>query len=314
MLVLHRATGQIEHRQFRDLPDYLTDQDVVVLNNTRVIRARLVGRREPGGGRAEVLLLTERGNGLWEALVTPGRRIPVGRRLVFGDGQLRAEVVDRTPTGSRLLRFDGAQEVKQAIALLGEVPTPPYVHRPIEQESDYQTVYAEVAGARAAPTAGLHFTDQVLDEVRARVRELVYVTLHIGLGTFRPIHTDTVEEHDIHAEWFEVPATTAAVVSQALANDRRVIAVGTSTARALEAAYNEDGRVRAGAAETDLLILPGYRFRTVGALLTNFHMPRSTLLALVFAFAGRDQILRAYREAVEMRYRFLSFGDAMLIV
>ena len=314
MLVLHRATGQIEHRQFRDLPGYLTGQDVVVLNNTRVIRARLVGRREPGGGRAEVLLLIERGNGLWEALVTPGRRIPVGRRLVFGDGQLRAEVVDRTPTGSRLLRFDGAQEVKQAIALLGEVPTPPYVHRPIEQESDYQTVYAEVAGASAAPTAGLHFTDQVLDEVRARVRELVYVTLHIGLGTFRPIHTDTVEEHDIHAEWFEVPATTAAVVSQALANDRRVIAVGTSTARALEAAYNEDGRVRAGAAETDLLILPGYRFRTVGALLTNFHMPRSTLLALVFAFAGRDQILRAYREAVEMRYRFLSFGDAMLIV
>jgi S-adenosylmethionine:tRNA ribosyltransferase-isomerase len=314
MLVLHRATGQIEHRQFRDLPGYLTGQDVVVLNNTRVIRARLVGRREPGGGRAEVLLLTERGNGLWEALVTPGRRIPVGRRLVFGDGQLRAEVVDRTPTGSRLLRFDGDQEVKQAIALLGEVPTPPYVHRPIEQESDYQTVYAEVAGASAAPTAGLHFTDQVLDEVRARVREVVYVTLHIGLGTFRPIHTDTVEEHDIHAEWFEVPETTAAVVSQALANDRRVIAVGTSTARALESACSEHGRLRAGAAETDLLILPGYRFHTVGALLTNFHMPRSTLLALVFAFAGRDQILRAYREAVEMRYRFLSFGDAMLIV
>jgi len=314
MLVLHRATGQIEHRQFRDLPNYLTDQDAVVLNNTRVIRARLVGRREPGGGRAEVLLLAERGDGLWEALVTPGRRIPVGRRLVFGDGQLRAEVVDRTPTGSRLLRFDGAQQVKQAIALLGEVPTPPYVHRPIEQESDYQTVYAEVAGASAAPTAGLHFTDQVLHEVRARVRELVYVTLHIGLGTFRPIHADAVEEHDIHAEWFEVPETTAAVVSQALSDGRRVVAVGTSTARALEAACDEDGRLRAGAAETDLFILPGYCFRTIGALLTNFHMPRSTLLALVFAFAGRDQILRAYREAVEMRYRFLSFGDAMLIV
>jgi len=314
MLVLHRATGQIEHRQFRDLPNYLTDQDAVVLNNTRVIRARLVGRREPGGGRAEVLLLAERGDGLWEALVTPGRRIPVGRRLVFGDGQLRAEVVDRTPTGSRLLRFDGAQQVKQAIALLGEVPTPPYVHRPIEQESDYQTVYAEVAGASAAPTAGLHFTDQVLHEVRARVRELVYVTLHIGLGTFRPIHADAVEEHDIHAEWFEVPETTAAVVSQALSDGRRVVAVGTSTARALEAACDEDGRLRAGAAETDLFILPGYCFRTIGALLTNFHMPRSTLLALVFALAGRDQIMRAYCEAVEMRYRFLSFGDAMLIV
>ena len=314
MLVLHRATGQIEHRQFRDLPNYLTDQDAVVLNNTRVIRARLVGRREPGGGRAEVLLLAERGDGLWEALVTPGRRIPVGRRLVFGDGQLRAEVVDRTPTGSRLLRFDGAQEVRQGIALLGEVPIPPYVHRPIEQESDYQTVYAEVAGASAAPTAGLHFTDQVLHEVQARVRELVYVTLHIGLGTFRPIHTYTVEEHDIHAEWFEVPETTAAVVSQALGDGRRVVAVGTSTARALEAACDEDGRLRAGAAETDLFILPGYRFRTIGALLTNFHMPRSTLLALVFALAGRDQIMRAYCEAVEMRYRFLSFGDAMLIV
>ncbi|MFB3881851.1 MAG: tRNA preQ1(34) S-adenosylmethionine ribosyltransferase-isomerase QueA [Armatimonadota bacterium] len=314
LLVLHRTTGQIEHRLFRDLPACLTGDDVVVLNDTRVIRARLLGHREPGGGKAEVLLLAERGDGLWEALVSPGRRMPPGRRLVFGDGRLEAEVVDRTPGGARLLRFEGAQDVRGAIALLGELPTPPYVHRPIEQESDYQTVYASVSGASAAPTAGLHFTEPLLQQVRGRVHDVVHVTLHIGLGTFRPIHTETVEEHDIHSEWFEVPGHTAEVVSQALADRRRVVAVGTSTARALEAATDARGRVRAEAAETKLFITPGYRFRATGALLTNFHLPRSTLLALVFALAGRDLILRAYREAVAMRYRFLSFGDAMLIV
>jgi S-adenosylmethionine:tRNA ribosyltransferase-isomerase len=314
MLVLHRKTGEIEHRQFRDLPSYLAPDDTVVLNNTRVIRARLLGRREPGGGRAEALLLAERSGGLWEALVTPGRRIPVGRRVVFGEGRLTAEVVARTPSGGRLLRFSGAEDVTEAISRLGELPTPPYLHRPIEQESDYQTVYAEAPGASAAPTAGLHFTPQVLEEVRARAGDLVYVTLHIGLGTFRPIRTEVVEEHEMHAEWYEVPEETAGVVSQALADGRRVVAVGTSTARALEAACDDRGRIRAGAAETNLFILAGYRFRALGALLTNFHMPRSTLLALVCAFAGREHIMRAYREAVAMGYRFLSFGDAMLIL
>jgi S-adenosylmethionine:tRNA ribosyltransferase-isomerase len=313
MLVLYRASGEVEHRQFRDLPSYLTPDDVVALNDTRVIRARLNGRREPGGGKAKVLLLAERNDGLWEALVTPGRRMPVGRRIAFGEGELTAEVVGRTPSGGRLLRFSGAEGVMDAASRLGEVPTPPYIHQPIEQESDYQTIYAERPGASAAPTAGLHFTAQVLEQVGARAGHVVRVTLHIGLGTFRPIHTERVEDHDMHAEWYEIPEETARVVSQALADGRRVVAVGTSTARALEAAY-DDSRIRAGAAETDLFVLPGYKFRVLGALLTNFHMPRSTLLALICAFAGREPVMRAYREAVEMRYRFLSFGDAMLIV
>jgi len=314
MLVLHRNTGVIEHRQFRELPTYLAADDIVVLNNTRVMRARLKGRREPGGGKAEVLLLGDRGGGVWEALVTPGRRVPVGRRIAFGDGALIAEVVERTPSGGRLLRFTGAEDVMAAISRHGEVPTPPYVHEALEQESDYQTVYAEVPGASAAPTAGLHFAPQILEQVRARAGDVVFLTLHVGLGTFRPIHSQVVEDHDLHAEWYEVPEVTAAVVSQALTDGRRVVAVGTSTARALEAACDDRGRLRAGAAETELFIVPGYRFRAVRALLTNFHMPRSTLLALVSAFASREQIMRAYREAVEMRYRFLSFGDAMLIV
>jgi S-adenosylmethionine:tRNA ribosyltransferase-isomerase len=314
MLVVRRGAGVIEHQQFRVLPTYLTADDIVVLNNTRVRRARLRGRRQPGGGKAEVLLLGERAAGVWEALVTPGRRVPVGRRIVFGDGALVAEVVERTPSGGRLLRFAGAADVMAAISRLGEVPTPPYVHEALEQESDYQTIYAEVPGASAAPTAGLHFTPQLLEQVRARAGDVVFLTLHVGLGTFRPIHSQTVEDHEMHGEWYQVPEETAAAVSQALAAGRRVVAVGTSAARALEAACGDDGRLRAGAAETKLFIAPGYRFRVVGALLTNFHMPRSSLLALVCAFAGRGQIMRAYRQAVEMRYRFLSFGDAMLIV
>lgn len=313
MLVLRRRTGLIEHRQFRDLPAYLTADDVVVLNNTRVIQARLRGRRDPGGGKAEVLLLTDRGGDIWEALVTPGRRLPAGRRIAFGDGELVAEVLARTPGGGRLLRFTAAEDVTAAISRYGAVPTPPYVHEALEQESDYQTVYAEVPGASAAPTAGLHFTPQVLQQVRERAGDMVSLTLHVGLGTFRPIHMQMVEDHEMHAEWYEVPAPTAAVVCQALTAGRRVVSVGTSTARALEAACDKSGSLRPGAAETKLFILPGYRFRVVGALLTNFHLPRSTLLALVCAFAGREQIMQAYREAVALRYRFLSFGDAMLI-
>ncbi len=314
MLVLHRATGEIEHRQFRDLAGYLTPDDVVVFNDTRVIRARLIGRREPGGGKAEVLLLADRGEGVWEALVTPGARMPVGRRITFGDGQLTAEVVGREASGARLLHFAGAEDVLTAASRLGEVPTPPYIHRTLDQESDYQTVYADTLGASAAPTAGLHFTPQIIDDVRDRVSAIVRLTLHIGLGTFRPIHSEQVEDHDMHAEWYSIPEETARTVSQAQPEKRRVVAVGTSTARALEAAADEQGRVHSGAAETSLFILPGYQFRVLGALLTNFHMPRSTLLALIFAFAGREHVLRAYREAVEMRYRFLSFGDAMLIL
>ena len=314
MIVLHRDTGRVEHRRFRDFPDALSRNDVVVLNDTRVIRGRLKGRREPGGGRAEVLLLSELEDGLWEALVTPGRRLQPGREMVFGEGELRAEVGERTPSGGRLVRFFGEQDVSAALSRLAEVPIPPYVHRPLHDESDYQTVYARVPGASAAPTAGLHFTPEIVEAVRRRAQAVVRVTLHVGLGTFRPIRTETVEDHTMHAERYSIPEETAEMVTRAAHEGRRVVVVGTSTARALESAADESGALRAGAGETNLFITPGYRFRSVGALLTNFHMPRSTLLALVSAFATREHVMRAYRQAVEMNYRFLSFGDAMLIL
>jgi S-adenosylmethionine:tRNA ribosyltransferase-isomerase len=283
-----------------------------VFNDTQVIRARLRGRRQPGGGKADVLLLCEREAGVWEALVSPGRRIGPGREIIFGDGDLRAEVIGRTPAGGRLLRFSGPSDLTAALARLGELPLPPYIHEPLREDGDYQTAYARAPGASAAPTAGLHFTDEMMAAVRARVRGVAFVTLHISLGTFRPIRTENAEEHDMHPESYAISDEAAELMSEAKAEGRRVVAVGTSTARALEAATAENGAVTAGAGETDLFIHPGYRFRTVGALLTNFHMPRSTLL--LYAFAERDLVLRAYQEAVEQRYRFLSFGDAMLIL
>jgi S-adenosylmethionine:tRNA ribosyltransferase-isomerase len=313
LLVLHRASGEMEHRQFREVLEFLRADDVVVLNDTKVIRARLRGQRQPGGGKAEVLLLSPKEDRLWEALVTPGARLQPGREIVFGEEELRAEVVARTPTGGRLLRFSEVDDFEAALSRVGEMPTPPYIHRPLDAERDYQTVYAREPGASAAPTAGLHFTPRLLQEVAARVRAVVSVTLHVGLGTFRPIHSEAVEDHDMHAEPYAISKTAAAEIASAVEEGRRVLAVGTSTARALEAAA-EMGGLRPGAAQTELFIKPGHTFRVVGGLLTNFHMPRSTLLALVSAFAGRENILRAYHQAVERRYRFLSFGDAMLIV
>jgi S-adenosylmethionine:tRNA ribosyltransferase-isomerase len=319
MLVLHRPSGRIEHRSFRDLPTFLRSDDMVVLNDTRVIRARLRGRRHPGGGKAEVLLLSSRADGLWEALVTPGRRIPPGRQIIFGQDDLRAEVMARTPSGARLLRFSrssgslASDEISAALEHLGDMPLPPYIHSPIADEDDYQTVYARVPGASAAPTAGLHFTPNMLAALRARVHAVTSITLHVGVGTFRPIRTDNVEDHTMHAERYAISQSAADLITKALAEGRRVVAIGTSTTRALEAA-TADGVVRAGHAETHLFIRPGYQFQTVGALLTNFHLPRSTVLVLVCAMADRDQVLRAYREAAALKYRFLSFGDAMLII
>jgi len=312
LLVLDRASGHIEHACFRDLIQYLQSDDVVVLNDTRVIRARLRGRRQPGGGKAEILLLAQHSESDWEALVTPGRRMPPGRRIVFGDGSLCAEILERTPGGGRLLRFSSAGDLSTEIGHAGEMPTPPYIHRPIDQDEDYQTVYASAPGASAAPTAGLHFSPAILDAVRTRVSAVLTITLHVGLGTFRPIHTERVEDHDMHAESYSISQDAADTISQAVAGGKRIVAVGTSTARALEAASTEDG-VISGEAATKLFILPGYDFRIVGALLTNFHLPRSTLLALIYAFAGRDNVVRAYRDAIDQKYRFLSFGDAMFI-
>jgi len=314
MLVLHRASGEIEHCTFRDLPSYLGPGDIVALNDTRVMRARLRGRRQAGGGAAEVLLLAERGDSVWEALVTPGRRLPVGRRIVFGQGELWADIVARTAAGGRLLCFGGCGEVGADLERLGEAPLPPYIHSTPADEADYQTVYAQAPGASAAPTAGLHFTPELLEAVRARVDAVVPLTLHIGIGTFRPIRAERIADHEMHAERYVIPEATARLISEGVPVGRRVVAIGTSTARALETAATEEGRVRAGAGETTLFATPGYRFRVLGALLTNFHLPRSTVLVLVCAFAGPEATLHAYREAVARRYRFLSFGDAMLIV
>ncbi len=333
LLVLGRESGEITHRTFRDFPAYLRPDDVVVCNDTQVIRARLHGRRA-GGGKAEVLLLEEREAGVWEVLASPGRRLPPGREIVFPDLGVRAEIVSRTATGGRVLRFHGPAEAVASLAGLGEVPLPPYITRPLTEESDYQTIYARLPGSSAAPTAGLHFTPEMLEAVRGRVHAVAYLALHIGLATFRPIHAARVEDHDMHTEKYVIPESTAELVTQAVAEGRRVVAVGTTTVRALESAASEDGQVRSGPGETGLFIRPGYRFRVVGGLLTNFHLPRSTLLILVSAFvaeprlrrgrhpgpppaadtgAGRESILRAYAEAAEQRYRFLSFGDAMLI-
>jgi S-adenosylmethionine:tRNA ribosyltransferase-isomerase len=313
LLVLHRDHGEMEHRRFRDLPQYLRGSDVVVLNETLVIKARLHGRRA-GGGKAKVLLLEELASGVWEALVSPGRRLLPGREIAFPALNLRAEILSRTATGGRLLRFHGSAEVIASLATWGETPLPPYITRPLEHESDYQTVYARLPGSSAAPTAGLHFTPEMLEQVRGRVSGVAHLALHIGLATFRPIRAERVEEHDMHTEKYVIPEDTADLVSQAIAENRRVLAIGTTTVRALESATGEEGRTRPGSGETDLFIRPGYRFRATGALLTNFHLPRSTLLVLVCAFAGRENIRRAYAEAVEQRYRFLSFGDAMLIL
>jgi S-adenosylmethionine:tRNA ribosyltransferase-isomerase len=314
LLVVDRRSGELEHRSFGDFPGYIGADDVVVFNDTRVGRARLRGRRLPGGGKAEILLLSRRSDAVWEALVMPGRRLQPGRQIEFGESELRAEVIDRTPTGGRLLKFSANGDVDAALARLAEVPLPPYITRPLADEEDYQTVYARRAGATAAPTAGLHFTPEVLAAVRERAHACVSVTLHIGIGTFRPVHAERVEDHQMHGERYAVSEQTAQVLSQSLAEGRRIVVVGTSTARALEAAATPEGAVGHGARETDLFIAPGHRFSVVGALLTNFHMPRSTLLVLVCAFAGRPLILQAYRTALEERYRFLSFGDAMLIV
>jgi len=313
LLVVHRDTGRMEHRVFRDLPQYLRAGDVLVLNDTRVMPARLFGVKASTGGRVEVMLLQRRGPDTWEALVRPGRRLPVGTQIVFGEGQLSAHVIDRTEAGGRVLRFVPADDLDERLRELGQVPLPPYIRAPLADPERYQTVYARDAGSAAAPTAGLHFTTELLERLERMGVEVVHLTLHVGLGTFRPVQVERVEEHRMHAEYFSVPEATAEAVNAAKREGRRVVAVGTTVARTLEASA-ADGQVRGGDGWTDLFIYPGYRWKIVDALITNFHLPRSTLLMLVSAFLGRERTLAAYQEAVRQRYRFYSLGDAMLIL
>ena len=313
LLVLDKNTGAWQHRHFYDLPEYLRPGDCLILNNSRVLPARLLGHRLPGGGACEVLLLIDRGQKTWECLVRPGKRMRTGAKLSFGDGELTAEVVEELPGGNRLVRFDYEGIFLEVLEKLGKMPLPPYIKEELQDQERYQTVYSRVNGSAAAPTAGLHFTQELLENVQAMGVKLAYVTLHVGLGTFRPVKVDDVEAHDMHAEFCAIPQETADLVNQTKANGGRIICVGTTSCRTIESWAAEDGTMTASAGWTDIFIYPGYRFKVMDALITNFHLPESTLIMLVSALAGREHILAAYREAVREKYRFFSFGDAMFI-
>jgi S-adenosylmethionine:tRNA ribosyltransferase-isomerase len=315
LLVLDRRTGSIEHARFGEIGRWLRPGDLLVLNRTRVVRARLAARRRPGGGAAEILLLRRHAPGLWETLVRPGRRLPPGV-LVDLDGGIVGEIGERTAAGGRLIRFEGPGDVDAAILAIGSLPLPPYIHGYAGDPERYQTVYGDRPGSAAAPTAGLHFTDALLARLREQGVNTATVELQVGLDTFRPVATDDLATHEIHREWCEVPVETVQAIERARDRGGRIVAVGTTTVRSLETAASaapERGTIAPWQGDTSLFIVPGYRYRVVDALVTNFHLPRSTLLALVSAFADRDTILRAYREAIAERYRFFSFGDAMLI-
>ena len=312
LLVLDRQLGEVSHHAFRDLPGLLAPGDLLVLNDTRVLPARLVGAK-PTGGRAEALLLRDLGGDRWEAMVFPGRRLDVGARILFGDGAVEAEVLSRDPGGTRVLQFRarGAEAVPALLHRLGEAPLPPYIHAPLADRERYQTVYARLDGSAAAPTAGLHFTTATFERLAERGIGIARVTLHVGLATFRPVKVEQIEDHEMHEEWYEVPEETVEAVASAAG---RVVALGTTTVRALESAAMGPRQLRPGARQTRLYITPGFPFRIVDALITNFHMPRSSLLILVAAFAGLEPVQAAYQRALATGYQFLSFGDAMLIL
>ncbi len=308
LLVADRERQLIEHRTFADLLDYLREDDLMVFNNTRVVAARLNGHKDTGG-KVEVLLLRSISPGVWEAMVKPGRRVAVGARLILDQG-LTADVIDRSDAGSRILRFAADIDPDELLARVGQVPLPPYIHKRLDDPERYQTVYAAAKGSAAAPTAGLHFTPALLAGIRARGIAMAFVTLHVGLATFRPVRTENLDDHDMHTEFFEVSPEAAEAVNSARG---RIVCVGTTTARTLESVAVGKRKIAARSGETNLFIKPPYDFKIVEALITNFHTPKSTLLILISAFAGTDFVRRAYEEAVRQQYRFLSFGDAMLL-
>lgn len=314
LMTLDRRTGQTEHHHFYDLPDFLCKGDCLILNDSRVLPARLLGRRLPGGGACEVLLLTDWGEKGWECLVRPGRKLRKGARLSFGDGVLTAEITEELESGNRMIRFFHEGVFLEVLERLGNMPLPPYIKETLQDKERYQTVYSKVLGSAAAPTAGLHFTPELLEIIAAKGIHIGYVTLHVGLGTFRPVKESEVEHHEMHSEFCTVPQETAELVNRTKDDRGRCICVGTTSCRTLESWTDEDGRVKAGSGWTDIFMYPGYRFKVMDALVTNFHLPESTLLMLVSAFAGREHVLAAYQEAVRERYRFFSFGDAMFIV
>lgn len=312
LLVLDKDTGEIRHRHFRDLVEYLHPGDCLLINDTKVIPARLIGVREDTGARIELLLLKRKSQDVWETLVKPGKKCRPGAKLRFGEGLLTAVVEDVVEEGNRLVRFTYDGIFEEVLDQLGQMPLPPYITHQLKDKNRYQTVYAKHEGSAAAPTAGLHFTTELLDEIAARGVKIAHVTLHVGLGTFRPVKVENVLDHHMHSEFYVVEESEAAKVNETKAAGGRVICVGTTSCRTVESA-TVDGQLRAGSGWTDIFIYPGYTFKLMDALVTNFHLPESTLVMLVSAFAGREQVLHAYEEAIKERYRFFSFGDAMFV-
>ena len=312
LMVLHPKDHTIEHHHFHQLGEFLEKGDVLIFNDTRVIPARLIGARENTGGKVEIFLLRQMDKHQWEALVKPGKKVRVGSIIRFSE-ELACEIIDHTDFGGRIVRFiyDGVFE--EILDRLGSVPLPPYIHEKLEDQERYQTIYSRVKGSAAAPTAGLHFTERLMERLRSKGIQFGFITLHVGLGTFRPVHVETIEDHIMHREFYSVPAETAKLIQRARNDGRRVVAVGTTSIRTLEASAMRTGNVEAGSGWTDIFIYPGYQFNVVDAVVTNFHLPKSTLIMLISAFAGREFTLAAYRTAVEEQYRFFSFGDAMLI-
>ena len=312
LLLLDKNTGEIEHRHFFDLPEYLHEGDCLVMNDSRVLPARLLGSRGSGGS-VELVLLRDLGEGKWECLSRPGRKTKPGTELSFGEGELSATVLEVAEGGNRIVQFHYDGIFLEVLERLGKMPLPPYIKAELKDAERYQTVYSRELGSAAAPTAGLHFTKELLDTIAAKGVKLCYVTLHVGLGTFRPVKEDEIEDHEMHSEFCIIPEETARIVNETKKNGGRVIAVGTTSCRTLESFANEDGTLVATSGWTDIFIYPGYRFKCIDALITNFHLPESTLIMLVSALAGREHVLNAYKTAVEEKYRFFSFGDAMFI-
>ena len=313
LLVLDKESGAWEHKHFFDLPGYLRAGDCLILNNSRVLPARLLGHRLPGGGACEVLLLIDRGENVWECLVRPGKKMRVGAKVSFGNGELVGEVVEELPGGNRLVKFSYEGIFLEVLDRLGKMPLPPYIKAELQDRERYQTVYSKVNGSAAAPTAGLHFTPELLAQLKEMGVNIGYVTLHVGLGTFRPVKEDEITDHEMHSEYCVIPQETADLINETKRNGGRVICVGTTSCRTIESWAGEDGTMKASAGWTNIFIYPGYRFKVLDALVTNFHLPESTLIMLVSALAGREETMAAYEEAVKERYRFFSFGDAMFI-
>ncbi len=313
LMVLDRETGAWEHRHFYDIGEYLNPGDCLVINNTRVLPARLLGVKADTGAAVEVLLLVRRSDTDWECLVRPGKKCRPGAKLVFGDGRLTGEITEIADEGNRIIRFSFEGIFEEILDELGQMPLPPYIHHQLKDKNRYQTVYAKHDGSAAAPTAGLHFTPELLDALREKGVKIAEITLHVGLGTFRPVKAEEITDHHMHSEYYEIPQEAADLINAAKREGKRVIAVGTTSTRTLETVADENGFVKAAGGWTQIFIYPGIRLKCIDGLITNFHLPESTLVMLVSAFAGREHVLAAYEEAVREKYRFFSFGDAMLI-